>query len=96
MELEISIEDKAKKFLEEKGNILTIFRMDVERSCVAFEDLEVSYEDPKKGNYEKHQCDDVTVYIQKGIQFKHNRVEIVITGIGPFKNIAVEGLKRSV
>lgn len=96
MELEISMEDKAKEFLVKKGNVLMISRMDIDRGCAAFEDLEVSYQKPHKGNYEKYQYGDIHIYIQKGIQFKDNRVEIVISGLGPFKSIAVDGLKRSV
>lgn len=96
MDLDISIEDKAKEFLKKKGNILMISRMDIDRGCAAFEDLEVSYKKPQTGNYEKHRCGEITVYIQKGIQFKRNYAEIVVSGIGPFKAIAVDGLKRSV
>lgn len=96
MNLDISIEDKAIEFLEKKGNILVISRMDIDRGCAAFEDLKVSYNYPKKGIYDKYQMDDVTVYIQKGLQFKDNYVEVVISGIGPFKAIAIDGLQRSV
>lgn len=94
MNFEISIEDKAKKFLEKKGNILKISRMDIVRCCAAYEDLDVSYKKPKNENYEKHQCDDLTIYIQKGLQFKHNCVEIALSGAGPFKTIAIGNLKR--
>lgn len=96
MSLAISMEDKAKDFLEKKHNVLTISRMDIDRGCAGFEDLDISYHNPQSNNYEEYQHQGVTIYIQKGLQFKKSCVEIVVSGIGPFKTIAVDGLKRAV
>lgn len=96
MNLDIYMEDKAKDFLEKKYNILTISRLDIDRGCAGFEDLEVTYSKPQRKNYDTYYCKNITVYIQKGLEFKNKRVEIVISGIGPFKTIAVDGLKRLV
>ncbi|HLR40097.1 MAG TPA: CC/Se motif family (seleno)protein [Virgibacillus sp.] len=96
MNLDFYMEDKAKDFLEKKHNILTISRLDIDRGCAGFEDLDITYTKPQHKNYETYYCKDITVYIQKGLEFKENRVEIVISGVGPFKTIAVDGLKRSV
>lgn len=96
MSLEISMEDKAKKFLEKKDNILTISRMDIDRGCSGFEDLDISYHKPRSNSYEEYLHHGVTIYVQTGLSFKEGCVEIVVSGIGPFKAIAVDGLKRSV
>lgn len=96
MNLDIYMEDKAKDFLEKKHNILTISRLDIDRGCAGFEDLNITYTKPQHTNYETYYCKNITIYIQKGLEFKENRVEIVISGIGPFKTIAVDGLKRLV
>lgn len=96
MNLSISMEEKAKDFLEKKHNVLTISRMDIDRGCAGFEDLDISYHNPQNDNYEEYLHHGVTIYVQKGLQFKENHIEIVVSGIGPFKAIAVDGLKRSV
>lgn len=96
MTVEISIEEKAKKMLMEKGNVLTISRMDIVSGCMSIEEIDVTYEAPKKRNYEKHTCDQVTIYVQKGLRFKENKIRIVTSGIGPFKTISAGSLDRGI
>lgn len=94
MQTKISIEDKVKKYLQDKGNILTISRRDIQRGCMGLEDIDISHEVPQQENYEKYIVDGITVYVQHGLQFKENHIKVVKSGVGPFKTIAAGSLDR--
>lgn len=94
MHIKISIEDKIKKHLQDKGNILTISRRDIQRGCMGLEDIDISYEVPQEEGYEKYLVDGVTVYVQHGLQFKDNHIKVVKAGVGPFQTVAVGSLDR--
>lgn len=96
MFFDISIEEKAIKYLQEKGNILTISRMDIIRGCMSIEEVDVSYKKPHEGNYDMYTYGEVRIYIQKGLHFKNHHINIVISGIGPFKTIAIGNVDRGI
>ncbi|TRM11654.1 hypothetical protein FH966_08140 [Lentibacillus cibarius] len=90
----ISLDEDAKKFIEKKGNILTIFRSDVRSCCFVYEDVGVKYNSPKNVNYQYIEQEGLSIYVQNNLYFKNNHLNVGLSGIGPFKNIYIEGLDR--
>lgn len=96
MTLAVDIEKGVKSWVEKKGNILTISRMDIKAGCMGYEDVEVSYKAPTTNNYDYIKQDGLSIYIQQGLNFKKNTVAIGLSGIGRFKQIYVDGLDRGI
>ena len=88
--------ENVKMFMENKGNIITISSFILQGCCVVAEETEVSYKVPKdKTKYELVEQDGLTIYIEKILRFKDDRVILSISGFGPFKYIYVGELKRT-
>lgn len=96
MTLAVDIEKGVISWMEKKGNILTISRMDIKTGCMGYEDVEVSYKEPTTNNYDYINQDGLSIYIQQGLNFKNNTVAIGLSGIGRFKQIYVDGLDRGI
>lgn len=91
--LKVSIEDKAKAVIKEKGSILTISSTSIENCCVPIGEVMIQFGEPKSSSgFEKINLDDITLYIDKKLEFKNELVHIKPTGIGPFRTVRVEGV----
>ncbi|MET3695819.1 hypothetical protein SAMN05877753_102651 [Bacillus oleivorans] len=94
MDILVSVHDNVKNWMKEKGEILTISKININACCMRYADAQISYKAPEKENYYHIQQDDLSIYIEKGLQFKDNRLTLSLMGIGPFKSIILDGLKR--
>lgn len=94
MTVAITLEENVKDFMKKKGNILTISRADIRSCCFVYEDVEVNYKTPKSENYDFIEQEGLLIYVQKGLYFKDDHLSLGVSGMGPFKEIYVEGLDR--
>src|SRR5690554_84183 len=91
--MQVTLDSGVKEWLIKKGNVLTVSRYEAKSCCIGYEDVDVKYRVPKKGDYKKLNVDELTIYIDKNIRFKHNHLILSLTGLGPFKQIYVDGLE---
>ncbi|SOC34685.1 CC/Se motif family (seleno)protein [Ureibacillus acetophenoni] len=95
MNLSVVVEENVKMYMKNKGNIITISSFIVQGCCVVAEETDVSYKVPKdKTKYVIVEQDDLTIYIDKILRFKDDRVILSVSGFGPFKYIYAGELKR--
>ena len=94
MTVAVTIENDLKSWMKKKGRVLTISQIDIKSCCIGYVDVDVSYKVPKTSNYDYIEQDGFSIYIQKGLNFKNNIVSIGLTGIGPFKQIYIDGFDR--
>lgn len=95
MALTIEMDEKTRNWIHEKGDVVTVSRFDVRGCCVSMEDVEVKAKMPKKENlYLSYKQDGITIYVQKGMQFKNDKLEIAMNGMGVFRYLIADGLKR--
>lgn len=93
MSLNVSIEDKAKAVIKEKGNLLTISSLSIENCCVPIGEVMIQYREPDEPNmFNKISLENITLYIDKKLDFKNKFVQIKHTGFGPFRTVRVEGV----
>ena len=80
--------------MKKKGHTITLTNF-ILRGCAVLEEIEVTYKEPKdKTQYHLVEQDGLFIYVQKILQFKNDHVSLAIAGIGPFKTLIAEGLKR--
>ncbi len=95
MEISVSLDEKVRELIKRKGNVLTVSRLDLNDCCVPTDELWTEYKAPENLNHyyvvKDHSCH---FFIQKGLNFRNNQVELKTFGIKPFKTIRVEGLIR--
>ena len=89
----VEIESAVKELLAKKGNVITISLIDIYNCCVAVEEVDVRFKPPKTKDFDHIEQDGVSVYIQKGIRFKDNKVKLGYE-FGPFKSVHVGGVRQ--
>ena len=93
MTISIEVDDKVKKWIKKKGNILTISSRIAPGCCVSSEELDISYKRPKKEmNYTLIEQEDYFIYLQKGIPLKKNELHLSMMGKSIFSMVYVDGL----
>lgn len=95
MFLQVSFDDGAKKLIDEKGSLLTISSISIENCCVPINEVSVQYNKPENtAMFYELKKDNISLYIDKKLQFKNDFINIKRSGFGPFQTIRVEGVSR--
>lgn len=93
MGIQVTIDERAKEIIREKGNLLTISRANIENCCVPISDVMVQYRKPDQPEmFNEINTDDISLYVDKYISFKNEHIQIKHTGFGPFRSVRVEGV----
>lgn len=93
MDIELSIDEKAKEFIKTKGNLLTINHVHIQNCCVPINEVNIQYEKPDNLKmFHEMKLENISLYIDKRIHLKNHSIHIKHSGIGPFQKILVEGI----
>ncbi|WP_169819164.1 CC/Se motif family (seleno)protein [Anaerobacillus arseniciselenatis] len=90
------MDHKTKTWIKKKGNYLTIKTVRVAGCCVGRPiDLLTKVGKPNELKmFHQISLDDITVYVQKGVNFKNDQITLNLFGIGLFKIITAEATSR--
>jgi hypothetical protein len=96
MTFKINIDNEAKSWIEKKGKYLTVKTLKA-GGCCGGGPIELATEVgiPDEANlFEQISLDNITIYIQKGINAKDNQITLKLSGFGFFKYITALGISR--
>lgn len=95
MNIQVSIDAQAKDVITSKGNVLAISRLNIENCCVPIAEVVVNYKKPEHVKmFHQILIENITLYIDKSLDFKKNIIHIKHTGFGKFRTVRVEGVAR--
>ena len=95
MELQISIDEKAQNFLSKKGNMMTLSSICLESCCVPIHEVVIQYTKPEKLQmFKEIKLGNISLFIDKKLEFKDRVIKLKHSGFGPFQTIQVDGLTR--
>ena len=90
------MDHKTKSWIEKKGNYLTVKTVKAAGRCIG-RPIDLSTEIGKPNELQMfHQIslEDITVYVQKGVNFKEDQITLNLFGVGFFKIITAQGITR--
>ena len=96
MDLEICIDEKTKTWLRKKGGKLSVHKLKA-KGCWGAGPVELFTQlgKPKEETgYHAFQIDDLTIYVQKNLKFKDDRLTLKLSGFSIFTFIAATGISR--
>lgn len=95
MSLQVTLDDRAREWLLNKSRIITISSLSVNNCCVPIEEGSIEFKEPvNKTQFIQKQVGELLFYIQRGLNFRNNNVQIKLSGFSLFKTLRIEGLKR--
>ena len=95
MDIQVSMEEKARDVISGKGNILTVSFLSIENCCVPIGEVAIRYQKPENLEmFHQMNINNITLYIDKRIDFKKNMIKIKHSGIGPFRTVRVDGVSH--
>lgn len=93
MDVRVSIDEKAKDVIKVKGHILAISRLNIENCCVPIGEVIIHFKKPEHEKlFHKILVENITIYIDKSLDFKNNLLRIKQAGIGRFRTVRIEGV----
>ncbi len=95
MELDIAIDEKAKQLISKKGNLITISSQSIENCCVPINEVSVLFNKPDNPQmFNEMKTGNISLYVDKKLEFKNQLINIKHTGVGPFQTVKVDGIVR--
>mgnify|MGYP001289219400 CR=1 FL=1 len=95
MDLQVLIDEKAKNFISKKGNLITITSLSIDNCCVPISEVSIQYKEPDDPKmFKEMKSGDISLFIDKKLEFKDCFVKIKHSGFGPFQSVQVDGLVR--
>lgn len=93
MSIQVSIDDKAREIINDKGNLLTISHVSINNCCVPIGEVAIQYKKPDHPQmFNKINSENISLYIDKKLDLKNQFIHIKHSGFGPFRTIRVEGV----
>lgn len=95
MRFQVSIDDKAKDVINQKGNLLTISQVSINNCCVPIGEVNIQFKKPDHPErFNKINEGDISLFVDKKLDFKNELIHIRYSGFGPFRTIRIEGVSH--
>lgn len=95
MTIQMAMEEKARDIIREKGNLLTISSLSIENCCVPVNDVMIQFKKPDHPQmFNEIKTEDISVYVDKKLEFKNDLIRIKHSGFGRFRTVKVEGVSH--
>lgn len=95
MSLQVTLDDRAREWLLNKSQIVTISSLCVNNCCVPIEEVSIEFKEPdNKAQFIQKQVGELMFFVQKGLNFRNDNVRVKLGGFSLFKTLHIEGLQR--